>query len=700
VAVGHGVAMTENRLARETSAYLRSAAHQPVQWLPWSAEAFARAKQEDKPVLLDVGAVWCHWCHVLDHESYDDPDVAKIINAHFVAIKVDRDERPDLDARYQHAVGALTGQGGWPLTAFLTPEGKVFFGGTYFPPVDAYGRPSFRRVLLSVVQHYRDNRAEVDDVAGQLQRQLASLGGPPTRVGAVDPTLLAAGIDSIRRAFDPTHGGFGGAPKFPHPSTVDLLVRHFARTREEAVQQMVTRTLQKMARGGVHDQLGGGFHRYATDAHWGVPHFEKMLYDNAGLLSNYVLAYQATGLAELREVAMDTAAFLTEVLMDHRRGGFWGSQDADVHPTDDGSYFTWTIDEAKSALLDEEFAVLAEHYHLRGNGEMHTDPSRHVLFIDRDPDVIAAVLHKDVADVRTLIGSGRGKLLAARERRTAPFVDEACYANWNGMAITAFLQAYEVLGTPEYRDVAVRALERFIQEGYRSDRGVAHVLGPGATGELRLLDDQVQIASALLSAYEVTGTNRYVQVAREITDVVLRDYWDDTGLLDIPRGPAAPGVDTPYKPVQDSPTPSPNGVAALVLLRLSRILGVSSYRSIAERLLQAQAPPLALQGVFASTMLTALDDLLHEPAHVTIVGAENHPQTAALREAALRAFRPDKIISVHSDGETTIPVPEVVRAMIAHSAQPTAYVCAGMACAAPTTDPAVLAETVATFGLT
>src|SRR5713226_8874928 len=386
--------MTENRLARETSAYLRSAAHQPVQWLPWSAEAFARAKQEDKPVLLDVGAVWCHWCHVLDHESYDDPDVAKIINAHFVAIKVDRDERPDLDARYQHAISAMTGQGGWPLTAFLTPAGRVFFGGTYFPPVDAYGRPSFKRVLLSVAQYYRDNRTEVDDAAGQLHRQLAALDGPP-RPGAVESTLLTAGIDSIRQAFDATHGGFGGAPKFPHPSTIELLLRQYARTREGAVLDMVTRTLQKMARGGIHDQLGGGFHRYATDEHWGVPHFEKMLYDNAGLLSNYLHAYQATGLTDLKEVAEDTAAFMADVLTDQRRGGFWGSQDADVHPGDDGSYFTWAPDEAKGVLSDDEFAVLAEYYHLQGSGQMHEDPSRHVLFVDRDPDVIAAVLHRE-----------------------------------------------------------------------------------------------------------------------------------------------------------------------------------------------------------------------------------------------------------------------------------------------------------------
>ncbi len=690
--------MADNRLAAEKSAYLRSAAHQPVHWHPWSAEAFEHAQREGKPILLDVGAVWCHWCHVLDHESYDDPEVAAIINEHFVAIKVDRDERPDLDARYQHAVGAVSGQGGWPLTAFLTPDGKVFFGGTYFPPVDSYGRPSFTRVLLSVAQHYRDNRAEVTETATELHRRLAALEGP-AGAGTLDPALAAAGIAGIRRVFDPTNGGFGGAPKFPHPSTIELLLRWYTRTREDELLDMVTRTLEKMARGGIHDQLGGGFHRYATDARWIVPHFEKMLYDNAGLLTSYAHAYQATGRGLFREVAEDTAGFMAGVLSEPQGGGFYGSQDADVNPGDDGSYFTWAVDEAKAALSADEFAVLAEHYHLQGHGEMHTDPTRHVLFVDRDPDVIAAVLHKDVAEVRRLLASGREKLIAARRQRKAPYVDEACYANWNGMAITAFLDAYAALGEPRHRELALRALDRFIADAYRREAGFAHVLGTDAAGGPRLLDDQAQMAAALLRAYEVTGSNRYLMLAREVTDLVLGDYWDENGFLDVPRGVSGPGVDTLYKPVQDAPTPAPNAVAALVLLRLSRILDVESYRSIADRLLQSFAPSLTPHGLYASTLLLALDDLLHEPAHVTIVGPATDPRTAALHGAALRAFRPGKIVSLHADGDMSIPFPEAVRAMIASSAQPSAYVCAGTACAPPTGDPAVLTETITTFGL-
>ncbi len=505
--------MAENRLADSTSAYLRSAAHQPIHWYPWSPEALERARREGKPILLDIGAVWCHWCHVLDHESYDDPGVAKIINEHFIAIKVDRDERPDLDARYQHAVSAISGQGGWPLTAFLTPDGKVFFGGTYFPPVDALGRPSFTRVLLSVAQYYRESRAEVETTATQLHSQLAELAGSQ-RPGTLDSSVLAAAVEGIRRGFDATHGGFGSAPKFPHPSTVELLLRRYARTRDEGLLDMVTRTLDKMARGGIHDQLGGGFHRYATDARWIVPHFEKMLYDNAGLLANYLHAYQATGRSEFAGVARDTAEFMATILYDSQRGGFLGSQDADTGPADDGSYFTWAIDEAKRALSDDEFAVVAEHYHLQGRGEMHDDPTRHVLYVDRDPDVIAAELHKDLGEVRQLLASGQQKLIAVRARRAAPYIDPAAYANWNGMAISAFLDAFSILGEARYRDLALRALDRFVQEGYQPDTGFVHALGPATPGSLRMLDDQVQMAQALLQAFAVTGSSRYLVLAR------------------------------------------------------------------------------------------------------------------------------------------------------------------------------------------
>jgi len=342
--------MVENRLAKETSTYLRGAAHQPVDWYPWGEEAFRRAKELDRPILLDIGATWCHWCHVIDRESYEDPDLAKIINEHFVAVKVDRDERPDIDARYQQAVGAIAGQGGWPLTGFLTPDGKVFYGGTYFPPKDAFGRPSFRRVLLAMSESYRTNKADAVREAESLHQALAEGRVSLADEGVVNEAMLKESLDSLRGQFDPVNGGITGQQKFPHAGTMEWVMARYRRTREEGLKTIFTRTLTAMARGGVYDQIGGGFHRYSTDPQWIVPHFEKMLYDNAGLLGNYVHAWQLTHEPLFRETAEGILAWATEVLSDRMAGGFYASQDADVGLDDDGDYFTWTLDELRAAL--------------------------------------------------------------------------------------------------------------------------------------------------------------------------------------------------------------------------------------------------------------------------------------------------------------------------------------------------------------
>jgi hypothetical protein len=692
-----------NRLSSERSAYLRSAAEQPVQWYPWSEAAFARAQREDKPILLDIGAVWCHWCHVLDQESYDDPEVAAIINEHFIPIKVDRDERPDIDARYQAAVSTISGQGGWPLTGFLTPSGRVFFGGTYFPPEDAFGRPGFKRVLLSVAAHYRDNKAEAEDTAQQIYGQLVAAAAPP-RTQTEGPEraqrvegLVQTAVESIGRAFDMANGGFGNAPKFPHPAAIELLLRRYDRTREDWLLTMITRTLEKMGRGGIHDQIGGGFHRYSTDARWTVPHFEKMLYDNAGLLSNYAHAFRATGSELFKAIALDTVEFLLGVLSDREHGGFFGSQDADVAPGDDGSYFTWSESEARAALTDDEYDVISASYHLSGPGEMPHDPSRHVLFVDKDPDVIAAAGGRSVEDVRRLLSGGRQKLDAARATRQAPYVDTALYTNWNGMAISAVIAAALALGDPRYEQAAKRSLDRLLREAYVPGEGFRHVAG--LPSSVRLLDDQVQMAQALLDAYETTAEARYLLAAQDLAEVILRDFADPNGgFFDVPVTRGDPSLETPQKPVQDAPTPAANAVAAAVLLRLSRMLDVARYRDAALRVLELYAPGVAAHGLFASSLFLALDEALEEPAHVTIVGAAADARTRTLHEAALHAYRPGKIISLHESLDGPIPLPPVVRAMVTAAAEPRAYVCAGTACAPPTGDPEALAETIRTFG--
>src|ERR1051326_6283508 len=351
-----------NALAGASSSYLRSAAHQPIQWHEWGEEAFAKARQENKPLLLHAGAVWCHWCHVMDRESYENPQTAQIINEHFVAIKVDRDERPDVDSRYQAAVQAISGQGGWPLTAFLTPDGKPFFGGTYFPPNDHFGRPGLQRVLAAISAAYKSQHGELVQQAEQVMAAIArseSVRGPDAEFS---PTIVEKIVESAAKLFDSEHGGFGSSPKFPHPAVMDLIIHQYGHTGATSLRTIFATTLQKMAQGGVYDQLGGGFHRYSVDERWIVPHFEKMSYDNAGLLANYVHAYQASGNELFANVASDIVRWMDEWLSDREQGGFYGSQDADINLEDDGDYFTWTVAEAAACLSEEEFKVAALHY--------------------------------------------------------------------------------------------------------------------------------------------------------------------------------------------------------------------------------------------------------------------------------------------------------------------------------------------------
>ncbi len=439
---------SRNLLAYSSSPYLRSAMHQPVRWREWSDEAFAEAQRENKPILLDIGAVWCHWCHVMDRESYESPEVAEIINAHFVPVKVDRDERPDVDARYQTAVAAISGQGGWPLTAFLTPEGKPFYGGTYFPPQDAMGRPSFRKILLAIAEAFRGRRHDVEEEAGKLMHALSHAEGLLGRSATFSPRIVEQMVQSGLGIFDRQNGGFGDAPKFPHPSALDLLIDWYARTGEEQVGAVVETTLEKMARGGVYDQLAGGFHRYSVNERWCVPHFEKMAYDNSELLKNYVHGYQAMGNPFFAQVARDIMRWMDEWLSDRERGGFYASQDADIDLDDDGDYFTWTRDEARAVLDDDEFEVACLHYDIGEVGEMHHNHAKNVLWVRNPAEEIAARTGRERRQIDALIASAKKKMYATRLRRPTPYVDKTVYVSWNALCISAYLQAARVLGPP------------------------------------------------------------------------------------------------------------------------------------------------------------------------------------------------------------------------------------------------------------
>ena len=687
--------MAENRLANETSTYLRSAAFQPVEWYRWGDEAFRKAKELDRPILLDIGASWCHWCHVIDRESYEDAALARIINDRFVAIKVDRDERPDIDARYQQAVGSLTGAGGWPLTAFLTPEGKVFYGGTYFPPKDSVNRPSFGRVLEAVADHYRKNKGEALRDAESLHQSLAESRTSVMDEVPVNEAFLKEGVGALRGQSDPVNGGFGGAPKFPHPGAIEFLLARYHRTREEGLRNVVLRTLQGMAQGGVHDQVGGGFHRYSTDGQWIVPHFEKMLYDNAGLLTNYVHAWQLTGVPLFKETAEGILSWIEEVLSDRERGGYYASQDADVGLDDDGDYFTWTLDELQAGIPAEETRVLALHYDVGERGEMHHDPKRNVLYADKTPEEIASELHVGEAHVRAVISLGRKHLKDARDRRTAPAVDRTIYASWNGMMASACLEAAAALDREDVKAFALKTLDRVWSELGSKDAGIWHGLSDGGRKVRGLLEDQVFIIDTLLTAHIVTGAPVHLRRAEELMVLTLKHFWDADrkGFVDLApdlhEGDGLSLREIRRRPIEDSPYAGANAVAALCLQRLHALTGSDAYRLHHDELMMAFAGEASRYGpIFTGTFHLAAELWVHPPAEVVILGPSGDPKTQALHAAATSTYAPGKTILLADKPDAYVPDPvEHMRKTPEAKAGPVAFVCTGTVCSPPTSDP-------------
>src|SRR5579862_1382673 len=577
---------TLNSLSKASSAYLRSAMHQPIRWHEWGEEAFATAKREDKPMLLDIGAVWCHWCHVMDRESYDNPEIAQIVNERFIAVKVDRDERPDIDSRYQVAVSSISGQGGWPLTAFLTPDGKPFYGGTYFPPDDHYGRPSFKRVLLAISDAYRDKHGDVVEQAKLVEGAISNAESLSGKGGKFSPTVIKVIVNSAMKMFDPEHGGFGSAPKFPHPSALDLLIDQYVRTGDDQLRQVFVTTLESMARGGVYDQLAGGFHRYSVDERWVVPHFEKMSYDNSELLKNYIHAYQVTGSEFFADVARDIIRWMDEWLSDGEQGGFYASQDADYSMDDDGDYFTWTVDEARAVLTEEEAQAACLYYDINEIGEMHHNPAKNVLFVRASVDEIARRLNLPTEQVRSLLQCAKQKMYAARLKRPTPYVDKTVYTGWNALCISAYLEAAKVLHLDSVRHFALRSLDRILAEA-RVGNELHHVVAYADQAvEHReisgVLDDYAFTVVACLDAYEASADLSYFHFAQAIADTMLKLFFDpiDGGFFDTARESEGRGfgvLSASRKPFQDSPTPAGNPVAAIALLRLYAYTNEQKY---------------------------------------------------------------------------------------------------------------------------
>ena len=698
--------LAPNALASASSAYLRSAMHQPVQWQQWGEAAFARAAAENKPVLLDIGAVWCHWCHVMDRESYENAETAALINEYFIPIKVDRDERPDVDTRYQAAVGAISGQGGWPLTAFLTPDGRPYFGGTYFPPEERYGRPSFRRVLMTMAGSFYEKHDEVEESASSVMEAIQyseSFTGDVSDLEAPDAclALLDKLIDGALKQFDPLHGGFGSQPKFPHPAALEMLLDAASRPGPNAAQceEAALVTLKKMARGGIFDQLAGGFHRYSVDERWVVPHFEKMAYDNSELLRAYVHAFQTFVDPECAEAARATMQWMDEWLSDSERGGFYASQDADLSLDDDGNYFTWTRDEAASILSPDELKLAELYFDIGAVGDMHHDPARNVLFRPMTLEQAAAQAGIDAEIAPMMLQIVRAKLLDARLRRPTPFVDKTIYTGWNAMCISAYVRAGRVLQQPGAVAFARKSLDRVLGAAFM-DGAVKHVVAysdPAAPhAEVAgVLDDYVCLAHACLDVWEATGDIDYFNAAQAIATTLLRKFYDGRGggFFDTASdaGETIGALSTRRKPVQDAPTPAGNPAAAALLLRLHTLTGDESYRDTAQETLETFGAIVEHLGLYAATFGLALGRLARPAVQVVIVGAG--AQATQLEMVALARFAVNKTV-IRITRAQLGSLPPVLAETLPHlpeSDGAVALVCSGMTCQPPIHDAAELA---------
>ena len=630
------------KLADEKSPYLRMAARQKINWLPYCQEAFKKAKGEGKAVFLSSGAGWCHWCHVQAAESFEDPQVAEILNKEFVCIKIDRDLRPDIDRRYQEALAAMGHGGGWPLSIFLTPEGKPFYGGTYFPPEDSMGLPGFKKVLAEVSQFYAQNKDKaceysdrvIDHIRhGLLERPEASEKAPGGEQAIVS-SLDDATMDMLKE-FDPQNGGFGNYPKFPMPGALSFLAGQYFKGKSPSVGDAVRRTLMAMATGGVYDQVGGGFHRYSTDASWIVPHFEKMAEDNAWLLINYLEGFYLSGEPLFRETALGIIDFAKSVFSDPQ-GGFYSSQDADITPEDEGGYFTWSRDDFEKVLEGDELEAASLHF-LHENGIMpHGERKKHVLFIAMVPEEIAQKTGIDAQLVRSLIESAKGKLLAARSERENPFVDKTVYSSVNGVFISAYLAAWRAFGDAYLKDFALLSLNRVLKDNLRD--GVLYRSGdvPG------VLDDYAHMTGALLDAYENTGQRDFLGKAEGLAMTLLKDFLDvqSGGFFDSREEV----VGLRFRNIEDIPHPSANARLIWHLQRLAAMTGNDAFMKTAKDSLEAFADRAKGLGIHAGTYFYALDGFYNYMALNVEAGADS-----ALAVSARNVFRPHKIVSYGKD---------------------------------------------------
>jgi len=682
-----------NRLAQETSPYLLQHARNPVDWYPWGDEALTRAKAANKPIFLSIGYSACHWCHVMERESFEDEAIAALLNQHFVSIKVDREERPDLDAIYMTAVQLMTGSGGWPMTVFLTPDLKPFYGGTYFPPADVYGRPGLATVLKNVAGAWEQRNSEILRNADQLTTAIQGHMTDPTGPGGPStPDLLNQAVQELRASFDPVEGGFGPAPKFPPTGAIAFLLRQYLRTRDPELLTMATLTLDKMAWGGLYDQLGGGFHRYATDGRWLVPHFEKMLYDNALLAQVYLEAYQLTHKPLYARVAAETLDYVLRDMTDEA-GGFHSSEDADSEGRE-GTFYLWSHDEIAAALGPENGRVFCAHYGVTKPGNFPSHEPYHagqnILHVPRSPEALAGDLHITTESLERGLYTLRTRLLTARNRRVRPGRDDKVLTAWNALMISALARGYQVLEDPRYKEAAARAANFLL--GYMTQEGA--LLRTYRNGESRVpgyLDDYAFTVVALLDLYEATFELRWVSLAQVFARKMVAMFWDNSSVsFDLAAAVHGNLIARP-KTARDGAEPSGNSMAAVGLSRLARMTSAAHYDRQVRRMLEANSAAVSRMPQSFLRMLCAADWLLYPPKEVAIVGKRGSEEVAGLLRVLHRHFVPDKMVAFldPSDPEAASITEHrpLLKDKTMVTGKATAYVCKDFVCGLPLTSP-------------
>ncbi|MGB9337739.1 MAG: thioredoxin domain-containing protein [Polyangiales bacterium] len=672
-----------NHLQNETSPYLLQHVDNPVDWYPWGPEAMRLAEEQDKPILLSIGYAACHWCHVMAHESFEDEATAAQMNADFVNVKVDREERPDIDSIYMQAVNAMIGRGGWPMTVFLTPDGKPFYAGTYFPNEPRHGMPSFRQILTGVTEAWNKDRENVLESAGQVAQQLQALSDVGLDAQALDAEVFRSAVRGLSQRFDPSWGGFGDAPKFPQAMTIEFLLREFVRDRSSKALEMAEVTLRKMAQGGMYDQIGGGFSRYSVDHRWLVPHFEKMLYDNAQLARVYLHAWQVTGDELYLRVSVETLDYVL-LEMRHEAGGFYSSQDADSEGVE-GKFYVWSADHIREAL-GEDADMFMRIYGVSDEGNWE---GQNILNLHLDPEALATQLGMDAGRLAARMAAARNKLYEIRSRRIWPGLDDKVLTSWNGLMLAAFAEAGRAFERPDYLEAA-KANAEFLQRTMRDETGrLLRTWKAGTDAKYNAyLEDYAFLADGLLALYEATFETRWLDWARELGDLML-DHFGDThngGFFDT-SDDHEQLIHRP-KDLQDNAVPSASSMAATVLLRLSLLTGNGEYWQVAERSVATMGKFMGQYPSGFAQWLNACSFIVAEPREIALVGSQE--QLRPLLAVVRAGYRPFQVIAAGvADDETPVPLLEN-RAQI--DGKGTAYVCRQFLCQAPVTSPDELAR--------